>query len=107
MGALGNADFNLVHHDCADPRLGRLSMEIRRSVALSQCARCRLVIQASDRVVTCYIVQKVGIDPAKTSINPQTCLGDEIELAHADCRDPHLTGRLVSELQLPPAKAVS
>ena len=101
MLALGDADFELQHVDCEDPRLGRMSMEIRRSMPLDRCGRCRLAVQAADRVVTCFIVQHTGLDPNKP-LDLQTCLNADVEIVHADCRDPQLTGRLASELRLPP-----
>lgn len=100
MQALGHAEYDLCHADCRNPNLaGGPVASLSRSVQLDRCARCRLAFQQGDRIVTCFIVQHVSRNPAEQTLELQTYLNSDVELAHAECRDPSLDGRLVNELR--------
>lgn len=66
---------------------------LRQRVALTTCARCRRQFAPGDRVVTAFIVQKIGRNPDGKDLG--AFLGEEFELAHADCTDATLNGRMI------------
>lgn len=67
---------------------------LRQRVAATTCARCRRDFSPGDRVVTAFIVVGKGRNPSTKSV--ETMLGEEFELAHVDCRDTSLSGRLIT-----------
>ncbi len=61
------------------------------------CGRCKQKFKPGDRVITVFIVQKIGRNPAaKTPWDQGAFLGEEFELAHASCADPALASKVIS-----------
>ncbi len=58
------------------------------------CAKCRKQFSPGDRVVTAFIVQKVGRNMETKDMG--AWLGEDFELIHAACPDPGLEGTLIS-----------
>lgn len=66
---------------------------LRQRVPLTTCARCRKMFMPGDRVVTAFIVQKIGRNPSGKDMG--AFLGDDFELVHGECGDPSLSGKLI------------
>lgn len=66
---------------------------LRQRVPATMCARCRKDFSPGDRIITVCIVVGKGRNPSTKNI--ETMLGDEFELAHVDCRDTALSGKLI------------
>lgn len=67
---------------------------LRQRVPATTCARCRKDFMPGDRVVTAFIIVGKGRNPSTKNI--EAMLGEEFELAHVDCRDASLSGRLIT-----------
>lgn len=67
---------------------------LRQRVPATKCARCRKDFVPGDRVGTAFIVVGKGRNPSTKSID--TMLGEDFELAHIDCRDTSLSGKLIT-----------
>jgi hypothetical protein len=60
------------------------------------CSRCKQKLRPGDRVVSVFIVQKIGRNPdAQTPWDKGAFLSDEFELAHASCADAGLEGIII------------
>jgi hypothetical protein len=68
---------------------------LRQRVPTTTCATCRKQFKPGDRVVTVFIVQNLGRNPAARA-ELGAFLGEDFELAHQDCRNPGLDGRLIT-----------
>lgn len=66
---------------------------LRQRVPLTMCARCRKPVQAGDRVLPAYIVQKVGRNDQTKDIG--AWIGEDFEFVHASCADPTLDGKMI------------
>lgn len=67
---------------------------LRQRVAATMCARCRKNFSPGDRAIVVYIIVGKGRNPSTKNI--ETLFGDEFELAHADCIDTSLSGKLIT-----------
>lgn len=67
---------------------------IAQRVATSLCARCRKPFFPGDRVQVCYIVEKVGRNMETKDVG--AWLHESFELAHIDCADPGLDGKIIT-----------
>lgn len=67
----------------------------RQRVATTNCAKCRRPFMVGDRLVTVYIVSKVGRNPETKDIG--AWLLEDFELAHVTCADPGLDGSIIVE----------
>ena len=74
-----------------------MAVELRPRTGANMCNRCRKPFKPGDRVVTVFIVTKVGTNPkGKPSVfDKGAWLSDEFELAHERCEDPGMEGRLI------------
>jgi len=59
------------------------------------CVRCRQRFLPADRVVVVHIVSKTGPAP-DNHMQMGAWLSAEFELAHVECADPGLSGRVLS-----------
>lgn len=66
---------------------------IRQRTATTTCAVCHRLFDKGDRVVTVFIVQKVGRNMETQDMG--AWLGEDFELAHVVCPDPGLEGNLI------------
>jgi hypothetical protein len=66
---------------------------LRQRVPATTCARCRKTLAPGDRVQMAMIVQGIGRNPSTKSVDAM--IGEEFELAHVDCRDTSLSGKLI------------
>jgi hypothetical protein len=71
--------------------------ELRPRVDSDTCNRCRKKFRPGDRVVTIFIVQRIGHNPqgAASAFDHGAWLSNEFELAHERCEDPGMEGRLI------------
>lgn len=67
---------------------------LRQRVPATTCARCRKLLSPGDRVQMAMIVQGIGRNPSTKSID--ALIGEEFELAHIDCKDTSLSGKLIT-----------
>jgi hypothetical protein len=58
-----------------------------------QCVRCRKRLSPGDRVQLVMIVEKLGRNPATKELG--AFLSPEFEMAHIDCNDTSLNGRVI------------
>lgn len=70
-------------------------MAQQQRVSTHLCARCRKVLNPGDRIVTLYIVDKIGKGNVSNPLELGAFLSSDFELAHYDCRDPSLTRALI------------
>lgn len=93
------------HYDCANPTLivvraappvSRYALptekaleELRPRTPDHSCANCRKRLKRGDRLVMCFLVQGVQIDPQTNA--PGTVITPEHEFAHVSCTDPDLS----------------
>lgn len=59
------------------------------------CARCRKPIEVGHRITPAYIVTDPRARNPNNALEKGLELGTDLEFAHVDCKDPHLTGRHV------------
>lgn len=62
--------------------------------ASDTCVRCRKKFSTGDRSQIVMIVDKVGRNPKTQEIG--AFLSEQFELAHIDCADVGLSGRIIS-----------
>lgn len=67
---------------------------LHQRVPTTLCAKCRVAFKPGDRVLTAYIVTKIGRNPETKDIG--AWLHDDFELAHVACADPCLEGKLIT-----------
>jgi len=67
---------------------------LRQKTPTSECAKCHRAFFPGDRVMTAFIVQKVGRNMETKDIG--AWLGDDFELIHASCPDPGLDARIIT-----------
>lgn len=67
---------------------------LRQKTPTTECAVCHKPFMPGDRVVSIFIVQKVGRNMETKDVG--AWLGEEFELAHAVCADPGLEGRIIT-----------
>lgn len=67
---------------------------LKQRVSATTCARCRKLLSPGDRVQMAMIVQGIGRNPSTKSID--ALIGEEFELAHIDCKDTSLSGKLIT-----------
>ncbi len=60
----------------------------------THCIRCRKAFVREDRIITVFIVAGVGFDSQTNRFLPAA--GEEYELAHLDCADPKMQGRVIT-----------
>jgi hypothetical protein len=60
----------------------------------STCVVCRKKFTPGDRVTTCFIVEKIGRNPETREFG--AFLSENFEMAHINCADPALSGRVIS-----------
>lgn len=66
---------------------------LRQRVPTTTCAKCRKLFAPGDRVLTVYIVQRVGRNMETKDMG--AWLGEDFELVHASCVDPQLTAQII------------
>jgi hypothetical protein len=66
---------------------------LKQRVPATTCARCRKQLSPGDRVQMAMIVQGIGRNPSTKSIDAM--ISEEFELAHIDCMDTSLSGKLI------------
>ena len=57
------------------------------------CAKCKKKFKPGDRVITAFIVQKVGFNPQVRDVG--AWLGEEFELVHVMCENTALDGQII------------
>lgn len=71
-----------------------MSVPLQQRIPATSCAKCRRPFGPGDRAMMVFIVQKAGLNPR----NPRemgVMVGEEFEMAHAQCDDPRLDGTIV------------
>ena len=66
------------------------SEDLHPRVESDICGKCRKKFKPGDRVVTVFIIQKVGRDPANVLKTGSFIDPMEFELVHIDCNNPNL-----------------
>ena len=66
---------------------------LQQRTTTTTCAVCHKLFSPGDRVVTIFIVQKIGHNMETQDMG--AWLGENFELAHAVCADPGLEGNLI------------
>lgn len=67
---------------------------LTQKTSTAVCAKCRKQFNPGDRVITAFIVQKVGRNMETKDVG--AWLGEDFELIHASCPDPALEGSILS-----------
>jgi hypothetical protein len=66
---------------------------LQQKTPTTTCAVCHKFFNAGDRVITVFIVQKVGRNMETQDMG--AWLGEDFELVHAACADPALDGNVL------------
>jgi len=67
---------------------------LQQKTPTAECTVCHKLFMPGDRVISVFIVQKVGRNMETMDVG--AWLGESFELAHVVCADPGLEGRVIT-----------